>query len=112
MTYTECDQETCPLGDRCSNVAIQKHLSSVVVQRFMTNEKGWGIRTKTTIAPGTFIMEYLGEVVTDKEFKRRMQTDYQKDSHHYCLHVGEGLVIDGYRQAWEPGFLEHYRKVD
>ena len=40
----------------------------------MTIEKGWGIRTRSAITPGTFIMEYLGEVVTDKEFKRRMQT--------------------------------------
>ena len=107
MTFTECDPESCPLGDRCSNMVIQKQKSSVVVQRFMTHEKGWGIRTKTHISPGTFIMEYLGEVVTDKEFKRRMQTDYQKDSHHYCLHVGEGLVIDGYRVGGECRFVNH-----
>ena len=107
MTYTECDPETCPLGDSCSNLVIQKHLSSVVVQRFMTNEKGFGIRTKTHINPGSFIMEYLGEVVTDKEFKRRMNSDYQKDSHHYCLHVGEGVVIDGHRMGGECRFVNH-----
>ena len=108
MTFTECDPETCPLGDTsCSNLVIQKHLSSVVVQRFMTNEKGFGIRTKTHINPGSFIMEYLGEVVTDKEFKRRMNSDYQKDSHHYCLHVGEGVVIDGHRMGGECRFVNH-----
>lgn len=52
-------------------------------------------------------MEYLGEVVTDKEFKRRMHTDYQQDSHHYCLHVGEGLVIDGHRMGGECRFVNH-----
>ena len=107
MTFTECDPDNCPLEDKCSNMVIQKHHSSVQVQRFMTNEKGWGIRARSAVTPGTFIMEYLGEVVTDKEFKRRMQTDYQKDSHHYCLHVGEGLVIDGYRMGGECRFVNH-----
>ena len=106
MTYTECGL-SCNLGDKCSNVSIQKHLSPAVVERFMTKEKGWGIRTKTAIPAGTFIMEYLGEVVTDKEFKRRMHTDYQKDSHHYCLHLGEGLVIDGHRMGGECRFVNH-----
>ena len=107
MTFTECDPESCPLGDRCSNTVIQKQKSSVSVQRFMTRDKGWGIKTRTSVAKGTFIMEYLGEVVTDKEFKRRMQTDYKHDSHHYCLHVGEGLVIDGYRMGGECRFVNH-----
>ena len=107
MTFTECDPDSCPLGDRCSNMVIQKQKSSVMVQRFMTKDKGWGIRTRTSVAKGSFIMEYLGEVVTDKEFKRRMQTDYKEDSHHYCLHVGEGLVIDGYRMGGECRFVNH-----
>ena len=107
MTFTECDPDSCPLSDKCSNMLIQKQKSQVVVQRFQAGEKGFGIRTKTHIPKGTFIMEYLGEVVTDKEFKRRMQTDYQKDSHHYCLHVGEGLVIDGYRMGGECRFVNH-----
>ena len=107
MTFTECDPDSCPLGDRCSNMVIQKQKSSVTVQRIMTRDKGWGIKTRTSVAKGTFIMEYLGEVVTDKEFKRRMQTDYKHDSHHYCLHVGEGLVIDGYRMGGECRFVNH-----
>ena len=106
MTYTECDP-SCNLGDLCSNTAIQKHNSPAVVERFMTREKGWGIRSKTNIPSGTFIMEYLGEVVTDKEFKRRMHTDYKKDSHHYCLYLGEGMVIDGHRMGGECRFVNH-----
>jgi histone-lysine N-methyltransferase ASH1L len=108
LTYTECDPASCPLGpERCANMAIQKHLSTVAVERFMTQEKGWGIRARSAVAAGTFIMEYLGEVVSDREFKRRMQTDYQKDTHHYCLALGEGLVIDGHRMGGECRFVNH-----
>lgn len=35
----------------------------------MTDNKGWGIRTKLPITNGNFILEYVGEVVSDKEFK-------------------------------------------
>lgn len=37
----------------------------------MTQHKGWGVRTKTAITSGDFILEYVGEVVSDKEFKVR-----------------------------------------
>ncbi len=108
LTYTECDPASCPLGaERCANMAIQKHLSSAAVERFMTLEKGWGIRVRSPVPAGTFIMEYLGEVVSDREFKRRMLTDYQKDSHHYCLYLGEGMVIDGHRMGGECRFVNH-----
>ena len=107
MTYTECDPESCALGERCSNMKIQKHSSTTVIHRFMTSHKGWGIKTKTLIPKNTFIMEYLGEVVTDKEFKRRMHDEYKKDSHHYCMHMGEGMVIDGHRMGGECRFVNH-----
>ena len=107
MTYTECDPDSCHLKSRCSNQSIQKHASTTVLRRFMTPHKGWGVKTKCKIRKDTFIMEYLGEVVTDKEFKQRMHTDYKQDSHHYCLHVGEGMVIDGHRMGGECRFVNH-----
>ena len=108
MTYTECDPDSCPVADRCSNMSIQKHDSITnLLNRFMTPHKGWGVKTKAKIAKDTFIMEYLGEVVTDKEFKQRMHTDYKQDTHHYCLHVGEGMVIDGHRMGGECRFVNH-----
>lgn len=44
-------------------------------------------------------MEYVGEVVSDREFKSRMASRYQKDTHHYCLNLDGGLVIDGHRMG-------------
>jgi [histone H3]-lysine4 N-trimethyltransferase ASH1L len=35
----------------------------------MTENKGWGIKTKLSIKNGSFILEYVGEVVSDREFK-------------------------------------------
>jgi histone-lysine N-methyltransferase ASH1L len=61
--------------------------------------QGWGVRTKYAIKPGEFILEYVGEVVSEKEFKARMATRYIHDTHHYCLNLDGGLVIDGHRMG-------------
>lgn len=61
--------------------------------------KGWGVKTKYAIKNGEFILEYVGEVVSEKEFKNRMASRYQHDTHHYCLNLDGGLVIDGHRMG-------------
>lgn len=52
-----------------------------------------------SIRAGEFILEYVGEVVSDQEFKQRMASRYAHDTHHYCLHLDGGLVIDGHRMG-------------
>lgn len=37
--------------------------------------------------------------MSDREFKSRMQSRYQNDTHHYCLNLDGGLVIDGHRMG-------------
>lgn len=69
--------------------------------------KGWGVRTKLSIKSGEFILEYVGEVVSDQEFKERMATIYGNDTHHYCLHLDGGLVIDGHRMGGDGRFVNH-----
>ena len=108
MTYAECDPKLCPLGDHCSNNAIQKHRGLTSnLDRFMTEKKGWGIKTKAPVLAGQFITEYVGEIVSEKVFKHRMVTDYVGDTHHYCLHLDGGTVIDGHRMGGECRFVNH-----
>lgn len=61
--------------------------------------QGWGVKSKQPIKAGEFILEYVGEVVSEKEFKERMNSIYVNDTHHYCLHLDGGLVIDGHRMG-------------
>ncbi|XP_030370932.1 histone-lysine N-methyltransferase ash1 isoform X2 [Scaptodrosophila lebanonensis] len=107
MVYTECSPSNCPAGDKCRNQKIQKHEVAPGVERFMTADKGWGVRTKLHIPKGTYILEYVGEVVTEREFKERMGTIYLNDTHHYCLHLDGGLVIDGQRMGSDCRFVNH-----
>lgn len=107
LVYTECMPETCPCGDHCQNRRIQKHQIAPGVERFMTAHKGWGVHTKQIVKKGTYILEYVGEVVTEREFKDRMATLYTSDIHHYCLHLDGGLVIDGHRMGSDCRFVNH-----
>eukprot|EP00094_Tigriopus_californicus_P003586 TCALIF_03449-PA protein Name:"Similar to Ash1l Histone-lysine N-methyltransferase ASH1L (Mus musculus)" AED:0.06 eAED:0.06 QI:0/0.28/0.25/0.37/1/1/8/407/3102 len=107
MTYSECDARLCPLGEKCANNAIQKHRAVHGLERFMTENKGWGMRSKVPIQSGSFIIEYVGEVVSEREFKHRMTSIYAQDSHHYCLHMDGGIVIDGHRMGGECRFVNH-----
>lgn len=111
LVYTECVPETCPCGDKCRNTKIQKHIVAPV-ERFMTqckdgSSKGWGVKTNNLIKKGTYILEYVGEVVSEREFKERMATLYINDIHHYCLHLEGGLFIDGHRMGSDCRFVNH-----
>lgn len=107
LMYTECSPKTCPCADKCRNTNIQRHIVAPGVERFMTEHKGWGVRTKQPIRKGIYILEYVGEVVTEREFKDRMATMYMLDTHHYCLNLDGGLVIDGHRMGSDGRFVNH-----
>ncbi|KAK8390288.1 hypothetical protein O3P69_010163 [Scylla paramamosain] len=107
MMLIECSSQTCPISETCGNQPIQRHEYRTCLQRFMTPDKGWGIRTTEAIKAGTFILEYVGEVVSEKEFKIRMQTRYANDTHHYCLNLDRGMVIDGHRMGGDCRFVNH-----
>lgn len=134
MSFAECSPSTCPCGDNCDNQRIQKHDWVQCLERFRAEGKGWGIRTKEPLRSGQFIIEYLGEVVSEQEFRcvlpavaarsrwdslyklkppfptyfrSRMMEQYFSHSGHYCLNLDSGMVIDSYRMGNEARFINH-----
>uniref|UniRef100_A0A672T867 Histone-lysine N-methyltransferase ASH1L-like n=1 Tax=Sinocyclocheilus grahami TaxID=75366 RepID=A0A672T867_SINGR len=69
MIFAECSPSTCPCDDQCDNQRIQRHEWVQCLERFRAEGKGWGIRTKQPLRSGQFIIEYLGEVVSEQEFR-------------------------------------------
>ncbi|KPP71262.1 histone-lysine N-methyltransferase ASH1L-like [Scleropages formosus] len=107
MIFAECSPNTCPCGDCCHNQRIQKHEWVQCLERFRAEGKGWGIRTKEPLRAGQFIIEYLGEVVSEQEFRKRMIEQYYTHNDHYCLNLDSGMVIDSYRMGNEARFINH-----
>ncbi|XP_067354003.1 histone-lysine N-methyltransferase ASH1L isoform X1 [Channa argus] len=107
MSFAECSPSTCPCGDQCDNQHIQRHDWVQCLERFRAEGKGWGIRTKEPLRSGQFIIEYLGEVVSEQEFRSRMMEQYFSHSGQYCLNLDSGMVIDSYRMGNEARFINH-----
>ena len=56
---------------------------SCCCQVFQTSEgKGWGVRTLEALEKGTFVCEYVGEVVTNQELDERNE-EFSGDRHTY-----------------------------
>jgi len=52
MVYTECSPTVCPCGDKCSNQRIQRHESTVKFEKFLTQNRGYGVKTVNAIQSG------------------------------------------------------------
>ncbi|XP_064486996.1 histone-lysine N-methyltransferase SUV39H2-like isoform X2 [Ornithodoros turicata] len=66
----ECNKR-CTCGPDCNNRVVQKGRQVPVVIFRTGNGRGWGVRTLQRIKKGTFVMEYLGEIITNEEAERR-----------------------------------------
>lgn len=107
MLFYECDTKYCPCGSKCSNQRIQKKASNYKLQVFKTDERGWGLRTNQDIKKGAFIIEYRGEIISQKLCEERMCTDYVNESNFYFLEYSKGEVIDACTKGTEARFINH-----
>lgn len=71
-----------------------------ILQVFFTSEgKGWGLRTLEELPKGTFVCEYVGEVITNTELYNRNMQGTGNEKHHYPVLLdadwgSEGVLKD------------------
>lgn len=56
---------------------------------------------------GTYLCEYVGEVVSKQRFEERMRYWYTRFDRHYALGYTSGFVIDAYRAGSLARFVNH-----
>lgn len=106
MLMIECGPK-CTLGEHCLNKRFQK-LQSAKVEVFKTRKKGWGLRALAELPTNSFIMEYVGEVVRSKEFRRRVKKyTKQKIKHHYFMALRSDEIIDATVKGNLTRFINH-----
>lgn len=66
----ECNKR-CKCGPECPNRVVQQGRKFKVCLFRTANGRGWGVKTLQKIKEGSFVVEYVGEVITDKEAERR-----------------------------------------
>lgn len=107
MLFFECDAALCRAGDRCQNQSFDRRMYPSMVERRIDG-KGWGLVTLEFIPAGSFIIEYVGELINRKEFERRIQVMQQtKDEHYYFLTLSRELMIDAGPRGNSSRFINH-----
>ncbi|XP_045581767.2 uncharacterized protein G9a isoform X3 [Procambarus clarkii] len=85
----ECNR-ACRCNKLSCNNRVVQHGISAHMQLFKTSEKGWGVRALKTIQKGSYVCEYVGEIITDLEADQRQDDSYlfdldNKDSETFCI---------------------------
>jgi SET domain-containing protein len=105
-TRVECPGD-CSCGANCQNQRfVQKQYSDVSVVK--TDKKGYGLRANVDLAADMLIYEYIGEVINETTFRRRLvQYDEEGIKHFYFMSLNKGEFIDATKKGNLGRFCNH-----
>ncbi|KAL4890438.1 hypothetical protein BDV59DRAFT_93972 [Aspergillus ambiguus] len=105
-TKIECMGD-CGCGPDCQNQRFQrKEYAPVAVIK--TEKKGFGLRAEAELRPHQFIFEYVGEVINEGQFRRRMrQYDDEGIQHFYFMSLSKGEFVDATKKGNLGRFCNH-----
>ncbi|KAL7219457.1 hypothetical protein ACSBR2_012498 [Camellia fascicularis] len=86
---------SCKCPPSCYN-KVSQHGMKIQLEIFKTKSRGWGVRSLTSIPSGSFICEYIGELLEDKEAEKRQNDEYLFDIGHNfsdCSLIGLLLTL-------------------
>lgn len=106
LLMMECGSR-CPTGEHCANRRFQKR-EYPKLEPFKTEKKGWGLKTTQDLPVGTFVMEYVGEVLDQREFKRRVKEyAHDRQRHYYFMALRADEIIDATMKGNFSRFINH-----
>ncbi|KXT05962.1 hypothetical protein AC578_322 [Pseudocercospora eumusae] len=105
-TKMECVGD-CNCGIACQNQRFQrKQYANVSV--IQTEKKGYGLRANTNLRANDFIFEYIGEVIGENVFRRKMQQyDEEGIKHFYFMSLTKGEFVDATKKGNLGRFCNH-----
>lgn len=107
VTQVECRESDCNCGVHCQNQRFQKH-QFAQVEIVQTEKKGFGLRAAQDVLADRLIYEYIGEVVEQSEFMRRMQ-QYKDEGirHYYFMMLQREEFLDATKKGGVARFINH-----
>ncbi|KAL1822848.1 hypothetical protein ACET3Z_009626 [Daucus carota] len=93
---------SCKCPPSCTN-RVSQHGLKIQLEVFKTEMRGWGIRSRNFISSGSFICEYVGELLDDKQAEERIGFD------EYLFDIGDedGFAIDAANFGNIGRFVNH-----
>lgn len=106
-TKMECSETAGNCGGGCQNQRFQRR-QYANVSVIKTEKKGYGLRTDMDLNPNDFIFEYIGEVINEPTFRRRMiQYDDEGIKHFYFMSLSKSEFVDATRKGNLGRFCNH-----
>uniref|UniRef100_A0A1A9WY31 Histone-lysine N-methyltransferase n=1 Tax=Glossina brevipalpis TaxID=37001 RepID=A0A1A9WY31_9MUSC len=107
VLFNECSPKICRAGERCQNQMFESRISPRLDVVHM-KERGFGLLCREFIPAGSFVIEYVGEVINDNEFKARLtQKTKDRDENFYFLSVEKDYIIDAGPRGNLARFMNH-----
>ncbi|XP_074369406.1 histone-lysine N-methyltransferase ASHR3-like isoform X2 [Apium graveolens] len=97
--------KSCRCSDMCTNRPFRKEKMIEVVK---TENCGWGVEAAESINKGDFIIEYVGEVISDATCEQRFwDMKHMGTQKFYLCEVQKDLTIDATFKGNSSRFLNH-----
>jgi hypothetical protein len=104
-----CDVNLANDGRVCKNSRIQQN-QRANVEVFDAGDKGRGLRACEDLPAGTFILEYVGEVINDRVLMKRLRR-YERAGlrHRYIMEIDKNkkLYVDSTKKANISRYMNH-----
>ncbi|TRY66870.1 hypothetical protein DNTS_033036 [Danionella cerebrum] len=104
----ECNKH-CRCGLECPNRVVQRGIQYSLCIFRTNNGRGWGVRTMERIRKNTFVMEYVGEIITTEEADCRGHI-YDKEGATYLFdldYVDDEYTVDAAHYGNISHFVNH-----
>ncbi|KAH8752563.1 hypothetical protein F5883DRAFT_203437 [Diaporthe sp. PMI_573] len=106
-TKMECVDGDCNCGSGCQNQRFQRQ-QFANVSVIKTEKKGFGLRATVDLQPNDFVFEYIGEVINEPTFRRRMmQYDREGIKHFYFMSLTRTEFVDATKKGNLGRFCNH-----
>ncbi|KAJ0064459.1 hypothetical protein NL108_006820, partial [Boleophthalmus pectinirostris] len=104
----ECNSR-CRCGPDCPNRVVQRGIQFDLCIFRTENGRGWGVRTLQHINKNTFVMEYIGEIITNEEAEKRgREYDSQGSTYLFDLdYVEDVYTVDAAHYGNISHFVNH-----
>ena len=107
LTKIECTDKECNCGAGCQNQRFQQR-QYAKVSVIKTEKKGHGLRADTDLNAHDFIFEYIGDVINESSFRRRMvQYDDEGIKHFYFMSLQKNIFVDATKRGNLGRFCNH-----
>ncbi|GJQ75891.1 putative histone-lysine N-methyltransferase [Trypoxylus dichotomus] len=107
LLLTECDPEVCPAGEKCQNQNFEKRNYPPLIP-YKTETRGWGLKSLEPLKKGQFVIEYVGEMIDEQEYQRRINKMHeQKEENYYFLTIDKDRMLDAGPKGNVARFMNH-----